>query len=53
MEMVHKENFFFNFFSMEQKFQYLLTNFCHESAGFIYKIFELRDFLLQHPKRSE
>ena len=53
MDIVHKENYFFNFLSMEHKFHYLLTNFCHEAAGFIYKIFDLRDFLLQHPKRRE
>ena len=54
MEMILKQhNFLFHLFSTEQKFRYLLTNLCHVTADFIYKICELRDFLLQHPKRRE
>ena len=50
---VLEENYFFQFFRREQKFQYLLTRYSHEVSNFISKGFELRDFLLQCPKRCE
>ena len=53
MGKVHNENFMFQFFSVEQKFRYLVSKFCNMTADVIYKTLELRDFLLQNPKRYE
>ena len=52
MVNVVEENYFFQFFRRELKFQYLLNRYPHEVSNFILKSFELRDFLLQCPKRS-
>ena len=51
IEKVVEENYFFQFFRQEQKFQYLLNTYSHELPKLILKCFELRDFLLQCPKR--
>ena len=53
MDLIHEQNFFFQFFSKEQKFRYLLAHAYREVEEYIYKILELRDFLLTHHKRSE
>ena len=53
LRKVDRENFFFKFLLREQKFWYLMTNFPHEASDFIFKSFELRDFLLQFPKRYD
>ena len=51
---VGQTNYFFQFLSREEKFRYLLTKVsCGVLADIIYKNFDLRDFLLSHPKRLE
>ena len=51
LQKVDREIYFFKYFLRETKFSYLLTHFSHEVSSFIFKSFELRDFLLRSPKR--
>ena len=51
-EKVVQQNFFYQFYSMERKFIFLMNNGFQEASRYILKSMDLRDLLLSTPKQT-